>query len=48
MRIRDIMTDNPLTVDSEIPIVEAKRTTQEDNIRRLPPPGHVIVHSRTP
>ena len=36
MRIRDIMTKNPLTVDSETPILEAKRIMQENNIRRLP------------
>jgi acetoin utilization protein AcuB len=36
MRIRDIMTKNPLTVDSETPIFEAKRIMQENNIRRLP------------
>lgn len=36
MRIRDIMTKNPLTVDSETPIFEAKRIMKENNIRRLP------------
>jgi len=36
MRIRDIMTKNPLTVDSETPIFEAKGIMKENNIRRLP------------
>jgi acetoin utilization protein AcuB len=36
MRIRDIMTKNPLTVDSQTPIVEAKMIMKENNIRRLP------------
>jgi acetoin utilization protein AcuB len=36
MRIRDIMTENPLTVDSETSIVDAKRIMKENNIRRLP------------
>jgi acetoin utilization protein AcuB len=36
MRIRDIMTKKPLTVDSETPLFEAKRIMKENNIRRLP------------
>jgi acetoin utilization protein AcuB len=36
MKIRDIMTKDPMTVDSETPINEAKRTMKENNIRRLP------------
>jgi len=36
MRIRDIMTKNPITVDSETPIFEAKKIMKENNIRRLP------------
>jgi acetoin utilization protein AcuB len=36
MRIRDIMTKNPLTVDSETPIFEAKSIMKENSIRRLP------------
>ncbi len=36
MRIRDVMTKNPITVDSETPIAEAKRIMKEKNIRRLP------------
>jgi acetoin utilization protein AcuB len=36
MRIGDIMTGNPITVDSETSIVEAKRIMKENTIRRLP------------
>ncbi len=36
MRMRDVMTKNPITVDSETPIGEAKRIMKEKNIRRLP------------
>lgn len=36
MRISDVMTKNPLTVDSETPIFEAKGIMKENNIRRLP------------
>ena len=36
MRIRDIMTKNPITVDSETLIVDAKGIMKENNIRRLP------------
>ncbi len=36
MRIRDVMTKNPLIVDSETPIFEAKGIMKENNIRRLP------------
>jgi acetoin utilization protein AcuB len=36
MRVRDIMTKNPITVDNETPIAEAKRIMNEKNIRRLP------------
>lgn len=36
MRIRDIMTENPMTVDSETSMVDAKTMMKENNIRRLP------------
>jgi acetoin utilization protein AcuB len=36
MRMRDIMTKNPLTVDSDTPIAEVKSIMMENNIRRLP------------
>jgi acetoin utilization protein AcuB len=36
MRIRDIMTRNPITVKSEIPLADAKSIMKEKNIRRLP------------
>jgi acetoin utilization protein AcuB len=36
MRMRDVMTKNPITVGSETPIAEAKRIMKEKNIRRLP------------
>ncbi|MFQ6078963.1 MAG: CBS and ACT domain-containing protein [Thermodesulfobacteriota bacterium] len=36
MRIGDIMTENPLTVDSDTSIFDAKRIMKENNIRRLP------------
>ena len=36
MRIGDIMTENPLTVDSETSISDVKRIMKENNIRRLP------------
>ena len=36
MRIGDIMTENPLTVDSETSIFDAKRIMKKNNIRRLP------------
>ncbi|NIS63292.1 MAG: CBS domain-containing protein [Proteobacteria bacterium] len=36
MRVRDIMTENPLTVDSETSIFDAKKIMKENNIRRLP------------
>ncbi|MFB0508535.1 MAG: CBS domain-containing protein [Thermodesulfobacteriota bacterium] len=36
MRVRDIMTENPLTVDSETSIVDAKKIMKKNNIRRLP------------
>jgi acetoin utilization protein AcuB len=36
MRIRDIMTKNPITVDSETLIVDAKSIMKGNNIRRLP------------
>jgi acetoin utilization protein AcuB len=34
--MRDVMTKNPITVDSKTPIGEAKRIMKEKNIRRLP------------
>lgn len=36
MRIGDIMTENPLTVDRDTSIFDAKRIMKENNIRRLP------------
>jgi acetoin utilization protein AcuB len=36
MRIGDIMTKNPLTVDSETLVVDAQKIMKEKNIRRLP------------
>jgi acetoin utilization protein AcuB len=36
MRIRDVMTRNPITVDSETLIVDALKLMKENNIRRLP------------
>ncbi len=36
MRIRDVMTRNPITVDSETLIWEAQKIMKENNIRRLP------------
>ncbi len=35
MRIRDIMTENPITVDAETPVIDAQRIMKEKNIRRL-------------
>jgi acetoin utilization protein AcuB len=36
MRIRDVMTKNPITVDSETLVLDAQKMMQENNIRRLP------------
>jgi acetoin utilization protein AcuB len=36
MRIRDVMTKNPITVDSETLVLDAQRMMKENNIRRLP------------
>lgn len=36
MRMRDVMTKNPITVGIDTPIAEAKRIMKERNIRRLP------------
>jgi acetoin utilization protein AcuB len=36
MRIRDIMTKNPITVDSETLVLDAQKIMKESNIRRLP------------
>lgn len=36
MRMRDVMTKNPITVGSDTPIADAKRIMKEKNIRRLP------------
>jgi acetoin utilization protein AcuB len=36
MRIRDVMTKNPITVDSETLILDALRVMKEKNVRRLP------------
>jgi acetoin utilization protein AcuB len=36
MRIRDIMTKNPITAESETLVLEAQKMMREHNIRRLP------------
>jgi len=36
MRISDVMTKNPITVDSETLVLDAQRIMRENNIRRLP------------
>ncbi len=36
MRIRDVMTKNPITIDSETLVLDAQRIMKENNIRRLP------------
>jgi acetoin utilization protein AcuB len=36
MRIRDMMTRNPVTVDSETLVLDAQRIMKENRIRRLP------------
>ena len=36
MRIRDMMTRNPVTVDSETFVMDAQKIMKENNIRRLP------------
>ncbi|MGQ9646179.1 MAG: CBS and ACT domain-containing protein [Thermodesulfobacteriota bacterium] len=36
MRIRDLMTSNPITVDSETLVLDAQKIMAEKNIRRLP------------
>ncbi len=36
MRIRDVMTRNPFTVDSETLVLDAQKIMKENNIRRLP------------
>jgi acetoin utilization protein AcuB len=36
MRIRDVMTKNPVTIDSETLVLDAQKIMKENNIRRLP------------
>ena len=36
MRLRDVMTKNPITVDSETLLLDARKVMKENNIRRLP------------
>ena len=36
MRIRDVMTQNPITVDGETLVLDAQKIMREKNIRRLP------------
>ena len=36
MKIKDVMTRNPITVDSETLVVDAQKMMKENNIRRLP------------
>jgi acetoin utilization protein AcuB len=35
MRIKDIMTENPITVDADILVIDAQRIMKQRNIRRL-------------
>lgn len=36
MRVRDLMTKNPITIDSETLVMDARKIMEENNIRRLP------------
>jgi acetoin utilization protein AcuB len=36
MRIRDMMTKNPVTVDSDTLVMDAQKIMKENNVRRLP------------
>jgi len=36
MRIKDVMTKNPITIDSETLVLDAQKIMKENNIRRLP------------
>ena len=36
MRLRDVMTKNPITIESESLLLDARRMIKEKNIRRLP------------
>ena len=36
MRIKDVMTRNPVTADSETLVLDAQKLMKENNIRRLP------------
>ena len=36
MRLRDVMTKNPITIESESLLLDARRVMKEKNIRRLP------------
>ncbi len=36
MRVRDVMTKDPMTIESDALIAEARKTMKEKNIRRLP------------
>jgi len=36
MRIKDVMTKNPITVDSETLVLDAQKIMKENNIRRIP------------
>jgi len=36
MRIKDVMTKNPITIDSETLVLDAQKLMKENNIRRLP------------
>jgi len=40
MRIRDVMTKNPITVESDTLVLDARRVMKEKNIRRLPVVDH--------
>jgi len=36
MRVRDMMTKNPMTIDSQTLVLDAQKIMRENNIRRLP------------
>jgi acetoin utilization protein AcuB len=36
MRLKDVMTGNPITIESESLLLDARKTMKEKNIRRLP------------
>ncbi len=40
MRVKDIMTRNPITIESETLLMDARKIMRENNIRRLPVVDH--------